>query len=91
MPYVLEPQQIIDGFDISALGCKVVSVTILSMRMTHLFVNLGLIWRELGQQFCANPPISPWRAPAGRRDHGDPAPPPSPLRGSRGVQSAGKF
>ena len=58
MPDVLEPQQIIDGFDISALGCKVVSVTILSMRMTHLLVNLGLIWRELGQQFCANPSIS---------------------------------
>ena len=46
------------GFDISVFGWKVVTVTALTMRMTHLLVNFGLIWRELGQQICASPPIS---------------------------------
>ena len=46
------------GFDISVFGGKVVSVTVLTMRMTDLLFNFSLIWRELGQQFCANPPIS---------------------------------
>ena len=55
---MLDPQQIMYGYDISALGGKVVSVTVLTMRMTHSLVHFGLIWRELGQQFCANPPIS---------------------------------
>ena len=46
------------GFDISVFGWKVVSVTVLTTRMTDFLFNLSLILRELGQQFCANPPIS---------------------------------
>ena len=46
------------GFDISVFGGKVVSETVLTMRMIAFLFNFSLIWTELGQEFCANLPIS---------------------------------
>ena len=46
------------GFDILGFGGKVVSVTVLTMFMTDFLFHFSQIWRELGQQFCANPPLS---------------------------------
>ena len=58
MPHVFKTWQIMYGFDTSVFGGKVVSVTVLTMRMTHFLVHVCLIWDELGRQFCASPPTS---------------------------------
>ena len=82
------------GFDISGFGGKVVSVTVLTMRMTQFLFNSRQIWREFGQQFCANPPISFglfFDRPQGGLQMDLGVDPPPPLRGSLGVQSGGNF
>ena len=81
------------GFDISGFGGKVVSVTVLTMFMTDFLFHFSQIWREFGQQFCANPPISFglfFDRPQGglRLDLGVDHP---SLRRSRGVQPGGQF